>query len=113
MISKRDHADAAALAAERGDDARASRAWDDARQASEVEDDVREVAFEFPVENSVEQLNQELVEEKCEAPATGAVARNGSAVQAAHTTMLSVGATKHCLSRVHSLVEATRHIIKL
>ena len=47
VISKRDHAHAAAIAAERGDDAHA-------RRASEDEDDVREVAFEFPVDNCVE-----------------------------------------------------------
>ena len=51
VISKRDHAHAAAIPAERGDDADANRAWDDARRPSEDEDDVREVAFEFPVEN--------------------------------------------------------------
>ena len=42
VISKRDHAHAAAIAAEREDDAHAHRAWDDTRRASEDEDDVRE-----------------------------------------------------------------------
>ena len=54
VTGKRDHAHAAAIAAERGDDARANRAWDDARRASEDEDGVREVAFEFLVGNFVE-----------------------------------------------------------
>ena len=34
QISKRDHAHAAAIAAECGDDAHANRAWDDARRAA-------------------------------------------------------------------------------
>ena len=56
VIGLRDHADAAAIAADLGDDAH--------------EDDVREVAFKFPVEHFLEeQLNQELVEEECEGPA--------------------------------------------
>ena len=81
VIGKRNHAHAAAIAAERGDDARANRAWDDARRESEDEDDVREVGFEFPVGNFVEeQLKQELVEEGG-APAAGAVAPTVSAVE--------------------------------
>ena len=63
VICTRDHADAGAIAAQRGDDAHANRAWDDARQASEDEDGVREIAFWYLVENFVEeQVNQELVE---------------------------------------------------
>ena len=108
VISKRDHAHAAAIAAERGDDAHPIRAWDDARRASEDEDDVREVAFEFPVENFVEeQLNEELVEEEGEAPAAGAVAPTGSAVKATHTEMLSIWA-KNIVSFADALVEAAR-----
>ena len=38
VISMRDHAHAAATAAERRDDAHANRGWDDARRASEDED---------------------------------------------------------------------------
>ena len=103
VISKRDHADAAVrLVAERGDDAHAHRAWDACR-ASEDEDDVREVAFEFLFENFVkEQLNQE-----GEAPAAGAVAPTGSALKPAHTMMLSVWA-KNIVFFVDALVEAAR-----
>ena len=50
VIGKRDHAHAAAIAAERGDDGHG----DDVRRPSEDEGDVREVAFEFLIENFVE-----------------------------------------------------------
>ena len=98
VTGKRDHAHAAAIAAKRGDDARANRAWDDARRASDDEDGVREVAFEFLVGNFVEeQLNHEL-EEEGEALAAGAVAPIGSAVKAVHTNAQCLG-EKQCVLR--------------
>ena len=48
VISKRDNAHAAAIAAERGDDAHAHHAWDDARRTSEDEDE-----DDVPVKNFV------------------------------------------------------------
>ena len=104
VISKRDHAHAAAIATKRGGDAHANRVEDDARRASEDEDVVRELAFELHVENVVEeQLKLELIHKEGKVLATGAVAPIGSAVKAARAKMPSVWAKTLCLSQMHWL----------
>ena len=98
VISKGDQADAAASAAERGHDAHTNRAWVDARQASEDEDDVKRACFRVS--------RRKCRGRAAEPRTTGAVAQTGSAVKNFNATML-IG-SRQKTSVAHARVEAAR-----